>query len=79
MDHNVKSTFECDLRFDICLQVMDLMHRLTDATEDRDEALEAAAREWQLAELLRQQLAGEQWLPFDRFPLSLPACHRVRS
>lgn len=35
------------------------MLRLTDATEERDEALEAASREWRLAELLRQQLAGE--------------------
>jgi hypothetical protein len=35
-----------------------MLQRLTDATEERDEALAAAQREWRLAELLRQELAG---------------------
>lgn len=38
--------------------VVDLMQRLTEATEERDEALAAAEREWHLAELLRQELAA---------------------
>lgn len=39
-----------------------LAQRLTEATEERDEALAAAEREWRLAELLRQELAGESAL-----------------
>ena len=37
---------------------VDLLSRLTEATEERDEAVEQAHREWQLAELLRQRLAS---------------------
>mmetsp|Transcript_4833 Transcript_4833/g.13899 ORF Transcript_4833/g.13899 Transcript_4833/m.13899 type:complete len:722 (+) Transcript_4833:254-2419(+) len=38
--------------------VVDLLSRLTEATEERDEAVERAHREWHLAELLRRRLAS---------------------
>ena len=51
-----RHSFEPDLQ--LSERTVTYLGLVWQATEERDEALNAAQREWHLAELLRQELAG---------------------